>query len=174
MKKMLVHILALIMMLSLVACGNENELENASGQESNVTTDDNTNAMNSINDEEISEEPQKLNIEMCKNEHVSVMLDHLEDGKIYVCATNLTDEDIRLDINYIDVDGVMYTNTFEGEMIYSGKTQVYELVIYDRDTGEKVKYSCKMGSEIDGQFEYFSKEYTYCEDINFGPLTVKQ
>ena len=189
MKKIFSIIIAITIMLSLAACDNEADIVKCKNcKAENVHSASFCSSCGkSLVDEEFSSQPsqnaditdktsdipEELGIEMCQNEHIAVTLDHIEKGKIYIKATNKTDEDIRLDVNYIEVDGVMYTNTFEGEMIYSGKTQTYRLVVYSSETGEEIKYNCEIGSIIEGQFEYFSDEYSYCEDIKYGPLTVE-
>lgn len=108
---------------------------------------------------------EKKNIEvnklLCEDENIAIILKEIKNGKIYFTYKNKTLEDVRIDLTYIELNGVGYYNDYAGKVVASGKTRDVELEILDENANE-IRYSFDSG-KICGTFDYLNTS-NYVDD----------
>lgn len=97
---------------------------------------------------------------LCKDERIEVYYKQSKNGKIYFTYKNKTENDIRVDVTFMKINGKSYYNECEGKVVVRGESRDVKLVLYDEDF-EEVNYKFKKG-KLSGQFEYFSDD----EDVS--------
>ena len=107
----------------------------------------------------------QVNKLLCEDENISVYLDHIENGKIYVKYVNHSDENKNVCYSDLTINGTRYYKGIFVQEVYSNDDYIQKLDLYDKD-GNKVNYNYESGTIL-GKFEYAGTGISFIEELEF-------
>jgi hypothetical protein len=111
---------------------------------------------------------KQLNILLAEDENVSVYLDHIENGKIYIKYENHSDTNINIQYSDLTINGTRYYKGIFVDEVYSQDDLVKKLSLYDKE-GKTTNYNYESGT-IKGKFEYFKGGIGFTTELEFDEI----
>lgn len=111
---------------------------------------------------------KQVNILIVEDENISIYLDHIENGKIYIKYENHSDDNINVQYSDLTINGERYYQGFFVNEVYSNDDLVKKLSLYDKD-GKTSNYNYNSGT-IKGKFEYFKGGIGFTTELEFDEI----